>query len=238
MTDPGAVLSALEQALGHTFRDASLLTRAVTHSSCINEAPAASAGAVDNERLEFLGDSVLGWLVSEWLFHHFPAFSEGRLSLLKNHLVSSNYLLDAASRLDLGRFLHLGPAEESAGGRGKQRLLVNAFEAVLAAVYLDGGTEAARSLIQRYVLPGDDVLHELAGAGPPQDFRAELERLARDRVLPRPEYLVVGESGPDHARVFRVEVRAGTQYKASAEGTSKKVALHRAAEELCGLIRG
>ena len=100
----------------------------------------------DNERLEFLGDSVLGWIVSEWLFHHYPDFTEGQLSSLKNHLVSAKHLLAAAQKLDLGSVLRLGKGEESAGGRAKQRLLVNAFEAVLAAVYLDGGPDAARAL--------------------------------------------------------------------------------------------
>lgn len=231
---------ALEEALGYSFGNASLLVRAVTHSSLANEGPPTEAGSAsaDNERLEFLGDSVLGWLVSDWLFRRCPNFTEGQLSLVKNHLVSANYLLDAASRLDLGRFLHLGRGEESAGGRTKQRLLVNAFEAVLAAVYLDGGVDAAQAVVCRYVVPSDEVLHQLAGAGPPQDSRAELERMARDRGLPRPDYALIGETGPGHARVFRVEVRAGGQFSAIAEGSSKKIALHRAAAEVCRLIRG
>lgn len=198
----------------------------------------ADATLVDNERLEFLGDSVLGWLVCEWLFHRFTAFSEGQLSLLKNHLVSGNYLLDAANRLELGRYLQLGRGEETAGGRSKQRLLVNAFEAVLAAVYLDGGADAARAILERYVLPDDVVLSQLAGAGPPHDFRAELERLSRDRNLPRPEYILLGETGPGHARLFRMEVRAGKEFIACAEGSSKKIALHNAAQQVCRLIRG
>lgn len=231
---------ALEGALGYCFRDRALLARAVTHSSSANESqpPGPEVPLVDNERLEFLGDSVLGWLVCEWLFHRFPGYSEGQLSLLKNHLVSANYLLEAANRLELGRHLHLGRGEETAGGRGKQRLLVNAFEAVLAAVYLDGGADAVRVILERYVLPDDGVLAGLAGAGPPHDFRTELERLARDRALPRPEYLLAGETGPGHARVFRMEVRAGKDFVAWAEGSSKKIALHRAAQEVCRLIRG
>lgn len=116
-------------------------------------AAAAMQAQADNERLEFLGDSILGWLVSEWLFARFRDFTEGQLSLLKNHLVSATHLLAAAHRLDLGRYLQLGRGEETAGGRGKQRLLVNAFEAVLAAVYLDGGADPARDLLARYVMP-------------------------------------------------------------------------------------
>ncbi len=240
-------LDELEQSLGYTFRDRALLHRALTHSSKANESLAADGSGrvelrldnnrADNERLEFLGDSILGWLVSEWLFTRFPQFSEGQLSLLKNHLVSANHLLAASHRLDLGRHLQLGRGEETAGGRSKQRLLVNAFEAVLAAVYLDGGVEAARTLIVGHTIPTEDELAELAGAGPPRDYRAELDRLARDRALPRPEYQLVGENGPGHARTFLVEVRLGAELKATAEGTSKKTASHNAAQQICERLR-
>jgi ribonuclease-3 len=233
-------LEELESALGYSFKDRSLLERALTHSSSVNEVAVpgecSSAGA-DNERLEFLGDSILGCLVSEWLFHRFPSYTEGQLSLLKNHLVSAAHLLAAAQKLDLGRFLQLGRGEDSAGGRTKQRLLANALEAVLAALYLDGGPEPARNLIERYALPAYDELVQLAGAGPPHDFRAELERLARDRNLPRPQYIPAGESGPGNARRYMVEVRAGKDFAAQSEGSSKKAASHNAARELCKSLR-
>jgi ribonuclease-3 len=192
----------------------------------------------DNERLEFLGDSILGWLTSEWLFRRYPDYTEGQLSLLKNHLVSATHLLAVAHRLDLGKYLHLGRGEETAGGRSKHRLLVNAFEAVLAATYLDGGAEAARHIVEELALPGEEVLSELAGAGPPHDFRAELDRLARDRTLPRPSYAQIAETGPGHARIFTVEVRLGKELNASADGPSKKVAAHSAARRICELLRG
>ena len=228
----------LEQALGYRFSDRGLLARALTHSSSANEAvPAASPSGADNERLEFLGDAVLGWLVSEWLFRRFRDFNEGQLSLLKNHLVSATHLLAAAQQLDLGRYLQLGRGEETAGGRGKQRILVNAFEAVLAAVYLDGGTDPAREILNRYVVPADEELTQLAGAGPPHDFRAELERLVRDRKLPRPLYFLTSESGPGHARTFTVEVRIGKEFSAAAEGSSKKQASHNAARRVCELLK-
>jgi ribonuclease-3 len=192
---------------------------------------------LDNERLEFLGDSVLGWLVSEWLFEKFQDFAEGQLSLLKNHLVSAAHLLAAAHRLDLGRFLHLGRGEETAGGRSKQRLLVNAFEAVLAAVYLDGGADPVRTILMQYAIPDEDELRILAGAGPPHDYRAELERLARDRNLPKPLYHLISEAGPGHARVFTVEVRVGKEFCVAAAGSSKKAASHNAAQEVCRMIK-
>jgi len=244
-------LDELEQSLGYTFRDRALLDRALTHSSSANELAGLAesrppellsddsrqSGRADNERLEFLGDSILGWLVSEWLFARFPDFNEGQLSLLKNHLVSAAHLLAAAHRLDLGRHLHLGRGEETAGGRSKQRLLVNAFEAVLAAVYLDGGVDAARAVIVHQAIPTEEDLAGLAGAGPPRDFRAELDRLARDRALPRPEYQLVGENGPGHARTFMVEVRLGRDLTATAAGSSKKSASHNAARQVCELLR-
>jgi ribonuclease-3 len=246
-----ADLDELEQSLGYAFRDRALLDRALTHSSSANEllgsAPSSdeerdsslpAPSRRDNERLEFLGDSILGWVVSEWLFSRFRDFTEGQLSLLKNHLVSAAHLLAAAHRLDLGRYLYLGRGEETGGGRSKQRLLVNAFEAVIAAIYLDGGGDAARGVIIRQTIPTEEELMALAGAGPPRDFRAELDRLARDRSLPRPEYQLVGESGPGHARTFLVEVRLGRDLAATAEGSSKKSASHNAARQVCELLRG
>jgi ribonuclease III len=234
-------LDELEQALGYRFKDRPLLARAVTHSSSANESlppgTQITEAQADNERLEFLGDAILGWLVSERLFARFRNFTEGQLSMVKNHLVSANHLLATAHRLDLGRYLQLGRGEESAGGRGKQRLLVNAFEAILAAIYLDGGPDPVRDLLDRYVLPGDEELAQLAGAGPPHDFRAELERIARERKLPRPLYLLLSEYGPGHARIFNVEVRVGKGLSATAEGSSKKVASHNAARKVCELFK-
>ena len=234
-------LDELESALGYRFTNRALLARAVTHSSSANEAQPAGnepeKAQADNERLEFLGDAILGLLVSESLFNRFEGFTEGQLSLLKNHLVSATHLLAVAHQLELGRFLQLGRGEETAGGRTKQRLLVNAFEAVLAAVYLDGGMDAARDLLVRCALPPGEELAQLAGSGPPHDFRAELERLARDRKLPKPLYLLMGENGPGHARTFTVEVRVGAGYIAEAEGSSKKAASHNAARRVCQLLR-
>jgi ribonuclease-3 len=230
-------LGELERALGYSFTNRPLLALALTHSSSANEALPADIHA-DNERLEFLGDAVLGFLVGESLFHRFHEFTEGQLSLVKNHLVSATHLLAVANKLELGRYLQLGRGEETAGGRSKQRLLVNAFEAVLAAICLDGGINAARDLLVRCALPRDEELAELAGSGPPHDFRAELERLARDRTLPPPSYVLAGESGPAHARTFTVQVRVGKEYTATADGPSKKSAFHNAARKACDLIRG
>jgi len=234
-------LEELEQLLGYSFNDRGLLVRALTHSSSANEAsdPASTVhnrSPLDNERLEFLGDSVLGWLVSDYLFQRFPHFNEGQLSLLKNHLVSSSHLQYAARRLQLGDFLQLGKGEESGGGRGKQRLLVNAFEAVLAAIYLDGGVDPARKLLFERAVPDDAELEHLAGCGPPHDYRAELDRIARERELPKPEYILLTEAGPGHARVFTVQVRVGRDLVMAADGPSKKAAAHNAARQVCSQL--
>ncbi len=226
----------LEAALGYSFRDPSLLRRAVTHSSSANEAVGGEP-VTDNERLEFLGDSILGWIVSEWVFEHYRQFAEGQLSLVKNYVVSAAHLLAAARRLDLGRYLHLGRSEETGGGRHKQRILANAFEALIAAVYLDGGPAAARDLIFRFVIPTDEEVESIAAAGPPHDYRAELERLAIARNLPKPVYSVVNETGPAHARTFSVTVRVGRDLSVTAEGGSKKSASHNAARLLCARFR-
>jgi ribonuclease-3 len=151
--------------------------------------------------------------------------------------VSAAHLLAAAHKLNLGQYLQLGRGEETAGGRSKQRLLVNAFEALLAAVYLDGGSGAAREILLRFVMLPEEELQQIAGAGPPHDFRAELDRLAREKNLPRPAYTLLGESGPGHAKIFTVEVRVGRDYTVRGEGTSKKSASHHAAREVCALLR-
>ena len=142
-------LENLETALGHRFQNRDLLTRALTHSSRVNERPAGATDRhADNEQMEFLGDAVLGFLVSEALVASFPAYPEGRLSKLKAHLVSAAHLYSMAQKLDLGKYLFLGRGEEMSGGRAKRTLLVDCLEALIAAVYLDGGIEAVRQLVQ------------------------------------------------------------------------------------------
>src|SRR5215469_542689 len=145
--------ASLEASIGYRFADPQLLNRALTHSSLANEMPGPGGGAFgDNERLEFLGDSILGFLVAEALVARNPDWREGELSRLKAHLVSSAHLHGAARRLDLGRYLNLGRSEEMSGGRFKKTLLSDAVEAVLAAIYLDGGMEPARTFVAAHIL--------------------------------------------------------------------------------------
>jgi ribonuclease III len=221
-----AEIDNLEAAIGYRFKDPDILLRALTHRSHCHENGSGGDGG-HNERFEFLGDAVLGLIVSQHLVQQFPAFSEGELSKAKAHLVSAANLLETAQRLNVGDYLLLGRCEEMSGGRGKRALLANAMEALIAAVYLDGGLENARALVQTHVLQDDGT----GGANgiPLQDFKGALQELAQSLKLPAPRYAVVSEEGPEHAKNFVVEVRVGEEV-AQGEGTSKKRASQRAAE--------
>jgi ribonuclease-3 len=234
-----AELEVLEGTIGHAFRDRHLLCRALTHRSHVHEKTAAGeTGLLDNEQLEFLGDSILGFLVSESLVQHFPGLAEGRLSKLKAHLVSASHLHFVAQKLDLGRHLVLGRGEELSGGRNKKALLANGVEALLAALYLDAGMEAARGFVARYVVGDLDDLLEGTGL-PVVDYKSALQEFAQARKLPQPRYTIVKERGPEHAKTFTVEVRVGREWSGQAEAFSKKSAGQKAAQVLLqSLIAG
>ena len=236
-------MTALEARLGHRFRDPELLERALTHSSHAHERESGTSVRADNEQLEFLGDAVLGFVVSRLLFERFPDFHEGQLSKLRAHLVSARYLAGVARRLELGHFLRLGRGEERSGGRAKSALLVNALEALLAAVYLDAGLETARRFIQENIFePGLEPLRPQAGGGlHPTDHKSALQECLQARALPPPRYGVVEEHGPDHRKVFTVELRVrsaeGEQvYRAAA--STKKEAEQNAARQALEQLQG
>jgi len=214
----------LECDLGYAFKDAQLLTQALTHSSHANEK---SRGMRDNEQLEFLGDSLLGFVVSDYLFRSHPNLDEGQLSRLKGFFVSSANLVKYAEKVHLGSYLQLGKGEEKTGGRMKQALLVDAFEAVLGAIYLDGGIEEARRVMLSFLEPqmGDvgDSERQLS------DFKTELQEQLQARQLGRAEYTLTGEEGPDHEKLFTVEVMIDGEPIASGVGLTKKAAEQAAA---------
>lgn len=223
-----ADLERLESAIGYRFADRSLLERALTHASHAYEAP--PGAETDNQRLEFLGDAVLGLLACEHLIRLHPEWREGRLSILKNYLVSAPYLARIAQRMGLGEHLRLGRGEEMSGGREKAGLLADALEALIAAIYLDGGLEAARRFVETHVFAGEDPACE---AGPPwANYKGALQETAREMNLPAPRYVVVAEEGPPHARRFTVEVRLGAEWSARGEGSTKKAAGQEAARLL------
>ncbi len=217
----------LEAAIGYRFSNRDLLRRALTHASHAYETDARSVG--DNERLEFLGDAVLGFLASEYLIHRYPGFREGELSIAKNYLVSASHLHQVALRLELGRHLLLGRGEEMSGGRTKAGLLANALEALIAAIYLDGGMEAARAFAAREVFRPEALSAGDADI-PAANYKGILQQTARALNLPAPRYTVVSEEGPPHAPRFTVEVRVGEQWVAQGEGASKKSASQKAAQ--------
>ena len=229
-------LPSLERKLDHHFSDPSLLRRALTHSSLANETRAASGlPALDNEELEFLGDSVLGFLIAEALVRRFPDFKEGDLSRMKAHLVSAAHLHGVARRLDLGGYLELGRSEEMSGGRSKKTLLVDALEAVIAALYLDGGVETVRAFVATHVLDAPIFADEDAGTDIQPaitNFKSALQELAQSRKLPQPRYTIVRERGPEHSKIFTVEVRIGREWSGQADGRTKKIAAQRAARNV------
>jgi ribonuclease-3 len=220
--------ATLEAALGYRFASRELLARAFTHRSSVHE-KTSSATATDNEQLEFLGDAILGFVVSDALVGSHPDYPEGRLSKLKAQLVSASHLHAVAARLRLGGYLLLGRGEEMSGGREKKALLANAVEALIAALYLDGGMEPARRFIVQHVIGETEPSAELELAN---DYKSALQELAQSMSLPQPRYAIVEERGPEHAKTFLVEVRVGRDWVSRAEGLSKKSAGQKAAQEM------
>jgi len=227
----GMDLGVLERKLGHTFHDRGLLERSLTHTSHIYEQPSIGPPEGDNEQLEFLGDAILGFAVSEYLVRHNPGYPEGRLSKLKAHLVSAVRLHEVAQALGLGEFLYLGRGEEMSGGRNKKALLADAVEALIAALYLDAGLEVARGFIESYVVGGIPAVEDGLEAAV-NDHKSALQEMAQALKLPPPRYVVVDEDGPEHSKTFTVEVRLGKDWVSQAQGLSKKSAGQKAAQQV------
>lgn len=215
----------LESAIGYRFRDRGVLEHALTHRSRAHED--VTGGVFDNESLEFLGDAILGFVVADLLFRRYPDRDEGQKSKMKAALVSASTLAERAEHLELGRHLILGRGEEKSGGRRKLALLADGYEAVIAAVYLDGGIEAAREFIEREF---GDLVGEAGRPGTVgPDYKSALQESLQAGGDPLPEYVVTAETGPAHRRVFHVEVRLKGDSLASADGRTKKEAEQEAA---------
>ena len=215
-------MTALEEKLGYEVQDRRLLENALTHSSCANE----SRGRLSsNERLEFLGDSILGMVVAEHLYRNHPDLPEGDLTRTRAALVCEESLVEVAKELSLGEYLHLGKGEEAGGGRRRPSIQADAVEAVLAAVYLDGGIGSARKIIQRYIL-----CREIEGLTRPRDYKTALQELVQRESGQVLKYRLTGSEGPDHDKRFFVEVDLNGTPIGSGKGHSKKEAEQMAAK--------
>ncbi|MBI3894593.1 MAG: ribonuclease III [Acidobacteria bacterium] len=217
-------MTELENTIGYSFQNPERLLRAITHRSYCRES-SATAEESSNEQLEFLGDAILGFLVSEALVEQFPDYTEGELSKRKAHLVSAAHLYPVAQQIALGQFLRLGKGEEQSGGREKRTLLADALEALVAAIYLDSGLEKTRQFVRRWILGSVDW-----GQIQVVDYKSELQEFLQGQRAPQPRYVVVREKGPEHRKIFTVRVQVGTRRLAEAEGDSKKAAQQAAAQ--------
>ena len=223
---PFPEMAELESILGHQFRDPRRLLQALMHSSRIPERTSEEPSE-SNEKLEFLGDAVLELVVSEELIRKFPDWSEGQLSKSRARLVNATAISLAAQRLDLGKYLRLGRGEEKTGGRKKPALLADAYEALIAAIYLDAGLDAARGFVERTLAEGN-IAVEAERLGH-TDHKSALQEFLQSRGIAPGAYHVIAETGPDHQKIFRVEVRIAGQAPAVGTGRTKKEAEQSAA---------
>lgn len=212
--------SAIEKKIFYTFKDPSLLERALTHASvqCIS---------CHNERLEFVGDRVLGLVIADFLYNQFPEEDEGSLAKRHTGLVQQATLVKVASQLDLSSHLNLSPSEKKSGGQKKGAILADAVEALIGGIYYDGGFDAARSFVKKFW--GDLISRQ---EEPPEDSKSKLQEWAQAKSLPLPEYKVIKKSGTDHSPKFEVEVTVESVGKASAAAASKRAAEKSAALKL------
>jgi ribonuclease-3 len=217
-------LVAFQKIIGVSFKDTALLEQALVHSSYINENPGHVAG--HNERLEFLGDAVLDWLVSEQIYREFPDFSEGDMTRLRASLVRRETLANVARSIGLGDYLYMGKGEEASGGRSKTANLAGAMEALIAAVYRDRGVSVTRKFVLK-LLEGE--WQKAVSSGFEDDYKSMLQMVTQSKFQVIPVYRIVSQTGPDHDKLFTVEVSANNTILGSGTGKSKKIAETRAA---------
>jgi len=221
----GQPIATLEQNLRYTFSDPELAETALRHRSYIHEQP---EPLDSNERLEFLGDAVLSLVISLSLMERFPEMNEGNLSRLRASLVNENRLAAVAESIDLGDFVRLGKGERQSSGREKKSILADAFEALIAAVYLDGGMDRVSEIIDRHF---SSLFDAIAGDLDVYDYKSRLQELTQERFQQMPEYTIAGESGPDHDKTFQAAVTV-SDIRAEGRGKSKKAAEQAAAKKV------
>jgi len=227
------LLRELEEMLGYAFRDCGILECALTHSSYANEA--GSEGVRDNERLEFLGDAVLELSMTDLLMERFPHASEGEMTRIRSALVNEAQLAEVARKMDFGKYLLLGRGEEMTGGRVKSSILADCYEAILGALYMDGGLFPSIEIVRSHFSEKLDDAHtgEIF-----RDYKTSLQEIVQARHNRIPNYSHVSESGPDHEKVYEVEIRIGDELFGNGLGRSKKEAEQKAAENALKKIDG
>lgn len=228
-------LSSLENILGYNFINTDILLRALTHSSFANEQKARGISVLCNERLEFLGDSVLSMVVSEYIFINYPQMPEGELSRIRSGAVCERALSGYANSIKLGNFLYMGRGEELTNGRSRISILADAFEAVLAALYLDGGIEKVKAFIIPYITA---EIKRIFKSGHTEDFKTMLQQIVQQEQGEMLEYILIEEIGPAHNRIFRVEARLNSNIIGHGEGKTKREAEQNAAREAIDLFGG
>ena len=228
-TAPAPDWKGLEKNIGYTFHDIGLLKNALTHSSYANESKKSSGS---NERLEFLGDSVLGYVVADYLFRNCPHLPEGDLTKTRAALVCEKACCGFSRQLEVGKYLLLSHGEQNSGGNARPSILADAFEAIIAAIYLDGGMEEARTFILRFVKP----MIQTARPKPFKDYKTMLQEIIQKNPEESLEYVLTGESGPDHDKHFSVEVHLNANVIGKGGGRSKKEAEQQAAREALELM--
>lgn len=221
-------LHDFEKILGYKFDNINLLETAVTHSSYANER---GNGHKYNERLEFLGDSVLGFVTADYFFNHMKDLPEGQLTKLRAATVCEDACFDYAKEIELGTYMLLGKGEEKTGGRQRSSILADAFEAVIAAIYLDGGIDPAREFILRFIIPAIEKQQVTF-----KDYKTVLQEVIQKNPEEKLTYVLVGESGPDHDKKFEVEVHLNSNVIGRGEGRTKKHAEQEAAREALELM--
>lgn len=220
-------MESLQNSIGYHFKNTALLSRALTHSSYANEY---NLSAGDNERLEFLGDSVLGFITAEYLFANHRDFPEGELTKLRAYAVCEKSLFAYAQEIELGKYLKLGKGEERTGGRERPSVLSDAFEAVIAAIYLDGGMDEAKKFVLRFVVSYVEAKPTF------KDYKTALQEVVQQNHGEALEYVLVSESGPDHNKRFEIEVHLNSNVLGRGVGGSKKKAEQNAAKEALELM--
>ncbi len=227
------MLDELEAAIGIAFRDKSLLTRALTHRSYLNEN--SNLPYLDNERLEFLGDAILDFVVAEHLYRACPEMSEGQLTSIRAALVKGDALARFANEIGLAAHLLISRGEDAAGGRARTPALAGAFEAVIGALYLDQGLAAARAFIARFVLPAAERVHR---EGLDRDAKSMLQELSQAHLQKTPQYRLVETRGPDHAKEFTIQVCLGDRVYGQGAGRNKQMAEQEAAQVALEVLQG